>query len=226
MHSNRVFDTSPELLLGEGSLRSCYRIPGEPYCVKFYRDPSTHKPWTKASTRRHIFYARFVWWANANYHEWRYHRRLRRELPPELFAAFPESVELVYSTSRGWGIVESLVTNADGTAPKRILEELTSKGTAPDQRRELLKATAALLDRLADHAVRFFDPPNLMVQWTGPKTFRLRITDFEPTCKTAVPGLSLIRPYVRSKARRRNQRFFEQTETLLQTLGVASSPAR
>jgi len=214
MQNLHTFDTSSELLLGEGSLRSCYRIPGEPRCVKFYRDPSTHKPWTKARTKCHIRFARFILWANANYQEWRYHRRLKRQLPPDLFAVFPESVELVRSAERGWGIVESLLVNADGSPPKRILDEMTATRD-PVLQRALLDAAALLLNRLADHAVRFFDPPNLLVQWTGPRTFQLRITDFEPNCKTVIPGLSLIPSYVRSKARRRNQRFFKRIKTFL-----------
>jgi len=214
MHVFKDGAIDPCLLIGEGSLRSCYRVREKPLCLKFYRQPGTHYFWTKPSTRRHIWLARFIPWLNANWQEWHYHRELRRRLPSDLLAVFPETVELAYSPERGWGIVESLVVNADGTASRRILDEIPDISD-PDVRRRVYEAAAALLSRLAEHAVRFFDPPNLLVQWDDAAAFRLRITDFEPNCKAAVPGLSLIRPYVRHKAIRRSARFLAQLRSLV-----------
>lgn len=214
MHSVKDGEIDPCLLIGEGSIRSCYRVRGKPLCLKFYRQPGTHYWWTKSSTRRHVWLARFIPWLNANWQEWRYHRKLQRRLPADLLAAFPETVELAYSSERGWGIVESLVVNADGTPSRRILDEFPHIAD-PDMRRRAYEAASALLSRLAEHAVRFFDPPNLLVQWVDAATFRLRITDFEPNCKAVIPGLSLVRPYVRRKALRRSARFLSQLRPLI-----------
>lgn len=204
-----IGDLSALELLGEGSRRKCYRLPGREACVKFYRQPHQYTAKTTFSVRLHIFLARHVAALNVNCQEWRYHRELRRCLPPDLFAAFPESIEPVYSTSHGWGIVESLILNPDGTPMRRVLAELGR--TADSQvRQRLLDCAEALFARLAEHAVCFYDPPNVMVQWTGPSTFRLRIVDFEPKGRALIPGLSGIKPYVRRKVRRRCDRYLER----------------
>jgi len=196
-------------LLGEGSRRKCYRLPDGQRCVKFYRRPSEYTKKTTWSVALHIGLARFVPLLNVNCHEWRYHRVLRRRLPADLFAVFPESIEPVYSRECGWGIVETLIQNADGTPMRRVIAEM---GLAQDQglRRRLYAEAESLFRRLAEQAVCFYDPPNLMVQWTGPGMFRLRVVDFEPQGRALIPGLSSIKPYVRSKVRRRCARYLRR----------------
>ncbi len=220
------FDLDHLVLLGEGSRRKCYRLPSESLCVKFYRRPSEYTKKTTWSVRLHIFLARFVPSLNVNCHEWRYHQALRRTLPSDLFAAFPESIERAYSRECGWGIIESLLLNADGTPMRRVIAEM---GRTQDQRlrRRLYDAAARLFERLAEHAVRFYDPPNVMVQWTGPDAFRLRIVDFEPQGRALVPGLSYIKPYVRSKVRRRCSRYLKRLRETYVCEGLAGvAPAR
>lgn len=200
----RAFD-----LLGEGSRRKCYRLPGRDACVKFYRQPTEYTPKTTFSVRLHIFLARHVAALNVNCQEWRYHQKLRRSLPSDLLAVFPGSIEPVYSPTHGWGIVETLILNDDGTPMRRVLAEL-NRLSDPAVRRQLFEAAEQLFERLAAHAVCFYDPPNAMVQWIGPATFRLRVVDFEPQGRALIPGLSKIKPYVRSKVRRRCARYLER----------------
>lgn len=212
------FDEAALVLIGEGSRRRCYRIPGQPFCVKFYRLPSEYTHKTTWGVRLHIWLSRFIARRNANCQEWRYHQALRGRLPPELFAAFPEVIEPVYSRVRGWGIIESLILNADGSPIKRVIAEM---GRVPDVRlrRSLYAAAERLFAQLAEHAVCFYDPPNVMVQWTGPDAFRLRIVDFEPQGRALVPGLSAVRPYVRRKVRRRCARYLKR---LRETYSIAA----
>ncbi|MDD2454823.1 MAG: YrbL family protein [Kiritimatiellae bacterium] len=195
--------------IGDGSRRCCFRMPGQPLCVKFYRTPAEYTGKTRPSVRASIFFSRFCLWFNVNYHEASYHERLRKRLPRDLFAVFPERMHMVFSRKRGWGVVESLIENADGSAIRRVVAEM--RGTDDHAlRRRLYRAAAELFDQLAEQAVCFYDPPNVMVQWTGPEEFSLRIVDFEPMGRALIPGLSLIPAYVRYKVRRRCSRYLKR----------------
>jgi len=203
------FNLNHLVLIGEGCRRKCYRTADSNLCVKFYRRPAEYTKKTTWNVRFHIFLARYIPYFNVNCHEWRYHQVLRRRLPDDLFAAFPEAIEPVYTRECGWGIIESLVQNADRTPVRSISTEM---GRTQDQRlrQRLYKEAESFFEQLVEHAVCFYDPPNLMVQWTATDTFRLRIVDFEPRCRAFVPGLSKITPYVRSKVRRRGSRYLKR----------------
>ncbi len=195
--------------IGDGSRRCCFRIPGQPYCVKFYRTPAEYTRKTRPSVRASIFFSRFCLLFNVNYHEVYYHARLRKRLPPDLFAAFPDQMVMVFSKKRGWGVIESLIENADGSAIRRVVAEMRRTEDLA-LRRRLYRAAAKLFKQLEEHSVCFYDPPNVMVQWTGPDEFRLRIVDFEPMGRALIPGLSLIPVYVRYKVRRRCSRYLKR----------------
>ena len=197
------------MFIGKGSRRECYRMLNQDACVKFYRDPATLDRKTRLSQRLHILAARFVRGWNTNVQEWRYLQTLKRRLPPELLAVFPDRIEPVYSAERGWGIIESLVLNPDGTFAKSVQKEMAG---IQDQalRVRLYQETERLLGQLSEYAVCFFDPPNVLVQWLSRDAFRLRIVDFEPSGKEIVPGLSYVKPYVRRKVRRRSDRYLRR----------------
>lgn len=195
--------------IGDGSRRCCFRMPGKPFCVKFYRTPAEYTKKTRPSVRASIFFSRFCLWFNVNYHEASYHARLRKRLPPDLFEAFPDQMRMVFSRKRGWGVLESLIENTDGTAIRRVVAEMRATEDLA-LRRRLYRAAAELFDQLAEHSVCFYDPPNVMVQWTGPEEFSLRIVDFEPMGRALIPGLSLIPAYVRYKVRRRCSRYLKR----------------
>ncbi len=166
-------------VVGKGSRRSCYRMPEGTLCVKFYHDLDRLPARTKPSVLWEIFSSRFFLAGNVNAQAWRYHCKLRKRLTPELLSVFPEHVELAYSGTRGWGIVESLIANPDGTPAKRLHKELFLVADPVLQLR-IYRATEALLSQLVQQKVKFYDLSNLLLQWTGEQTFRLRIADFEP----------------------------------------------
>jgi hypothetical protein len=219
MNTEFTFYTKSLSLIGEGRRRQCYRFPGEALCVKFYRNPTTLPKNTRKGVRFDITLGRHFRTLNINYREWRYHRGLKQRLPADLLALFPEHIEPVYCATRGWGVLESLILNADGTLPRRILEELTALSN-PVLALRLYQESERLFDRLEKHSVCFFDLPNVLVQWTGTDTFRLRIVDFEPTSRALVPGLILFRPYVRRKIRRRSRRYLMRMKKVLSAKGV------
>ena len=85
----------------------------------------------------------------------------------------------------------------------------------PQIGRALYDAIEQLFKRFVAHGICFFDPSNILVQWTGPETFRLRIADFEPSCRALLPGLSRINFYVRCKVRRRATRYLRRLDAIL-----------
>jgi len=211
--TDRVGDVDTLRLLGEGSRRKCYLLPSGDTCVKFYRRPADYTAKTTPSIRLHIWLARHVRTLNVSLQEWRYLQKLRLRLPADLLSVFPDSIEPVYSPVYGWGIIESLIVNHDGSPMRRVIAEL-GRLTDPSLRQRLLEETERLFENLAAWAVCFYDPPNVLVQWTSPRDFRLRIVDFEPSGRAAIPGLSLIKPYVRRKVRRRCARYLERLKTV------------
>ncbi|HRR34718.1 MAG TPA: hypothetical protein P5026_11500 [Kiritimatiellia bacterium] len=211
------FLTDERTLLGTGRRRRCHRVPGTDLCAKFYHAPYDLPRGTRLTTRLNIAWGRRYRFANINYREWQYHQRLKRQLPDYMAAVFPEHTEPVYCPQRGWGIIETVILNADGTQPRRVAEELKSLRD-PALGRSLYEAVECLSQQLVEYGVRFFDFPNILVQWTGPRTFRLRIADFEPSCRSLIPGLSHVDFYVRCKVRRRATRYLHRLETILNSV--------
>ena len=220
MNGEAYFLVDERALLGKGRRRRCYRMPGTDLCAKFYHAPSALPPKTRLSIRLDIVLGRLCRAANVNYHEWRYHQYLLGHLPEDIVDAFPEHTEAVYCREKKWGIIETLILNADGTLPRSVAEELKASQDAALCLR-IYQETERLLQRFVEHGVRVFDPPNLLVQWTGDGAFRLRIADFEPNCRALIPGLAYIGFYVRGKVRRRAVRYLDKLRNILAEKGMA-----
>lgn len=201
--------------IGMGSRRACYALPGGKFCVKCYRSddeisegrfPGVVPPVPLApSVVREIGRSRFSQRRNTSLAEYRYWLRLRRRLPQELMDAFPGTVEAKLLPSRGWCIIEEMVVDDDGSSPKLFAEAW--KTANESERDRLIAAFRSLAASLEKHAVRFFDPQNVLVQRTGGGGIRLRITDFEPVSRTAIPIDAISPSVVRRKVRRRFTRF-------------------
>ena len=209
--------------LGIGSRRACYRVPDSGLCVKCYRSEEEiaegkhpgrppFKP-LRSSVVREIRRHRFSDEGNTSCQEWRYHETLRRRLPPELLAVFPETLERVLVPGRGWCLVEDEIRNADGS-PVRPFHEAYFAARNEDMRSALLDAMKSLRDSLARHAVSFYDPQNILVQWLADGSFRLRIVDFEPASRALVPLDKMIPGIVGLKVRRRFARYFKSFDML------------
>lgn len=198
--------TDPQAIIGEGSRRICYRTMSPGLCAKFYRAPHQFRPGTAHHVRLLVGLVRFSRRLNVNRQEWRYHGELRQRLPADLLSVFPEKVAPVFSPELGWGVVESLILNADGTVARKITQELP-RIEAPALRLRVYREAERLLEGFARHDVRFYDLSNLLLQWTGTDSFRLRVADFEP-CGRGLPALlTACGWYSRLKLRRRTARF-------------------
>ena len=193
--------------IGKGSRRVCLRLPDSRLCIKRYRDDDG----VGETVKREIARFRFDRRRSTCAQEYDYIRSLAAKLPPEVFAVFPETMELRDDPVHGWHLVESLVLNGDGSVPERFSR--TCRAADADTRQRLLCAFRDLAHAFEAAAVRFYDPQNVLVQWSGKpfdSDFRLRIVDFEPASRAFLP-IDLVYPALRRmKLRRRVKRYLWQ----------------
>ncbi len=209
--------------IGMGVRRSCYALPGGRLCVKCYRSDDEiaegkhpgrepFKPLAQSAVEE-IRRCRFSDKGNTSCQEWRYYMSLRKRLPPELLAVFPETLERILVSGRGWCLVEDVVTNADGSSPLKFQAASAAVGDL-GLRDRMLSAMKGLCESLAQHGVCFYDPQNVLVQWMADGTFRLRIVDFEPATRALIPLDKLCPALVRLKVRRRFKRYLKSFELI------------
>jgi lipopolysaccharide biosynthesis glycosyltransferase len=129
-------------------------------------------------------------------------------LPDEIFSAFPQTLECVLVPSRGWCVVEERVENYDGTAPHSFCAAY--RAADESGRRRLQAAFKKLFDGFINHAIRLYDPQNVVVQKISEEDFTLRILDFEPASRTFIPIDSMLPFLVRKKTARRVRRWLKE----------------
>ena len=201
--------------LGMGVRRACYAIPDMNLCVKCYRSDaeisegkypgvSPISPLAPAVVREIRKY-RFDEKHNTSCQECRYWNELKRRLPSDLMDVFPSVMGQVVVPVRGWCAVEEIVSNADGSEVKKFHEALAA--SRPDECDRLFAAFDCLVRELCHHAVRFYDPQNVLVQRCANGSLRLRITDFEPASRTFIPLDSFFTVLTRLKIKRRFARY-------------------
>jgi len=197
-------DTGELELLGRGRRRAAYRLAGTGQCLKCYLPDALVED--SGIIAKEIRKCRFDRKRNTCAAEYDCFQELKARLPARLLAVFPEKIELVADDKRGWCLVESEVCNHDGSSPKGFAEVYWQSGG--DRRRELLARFKDLMLDLAKYRVRFFDPPNVLVQTLGPGgEFRLRIVDFEPSSRTLIQLDRLFPVLASLKLKRRVRRF-------------------
>ena len=211
---NNLFLEGKMERLGMGSRRTCYKIPGTKFCVKCYRSDDEIKEGKyegavalAPSVVREIIKARFDEKRNTSCQEYRYWRKLKETLPPEVFAAFPQKMECVLVPARGWCLVEERLENFDGSKPEDFK---TAYFAADDKiKKSLLSAFLRLIEQFRFYAVRFYDPQNLLILRTSNDDFVLRIVDFEPASRSFLSIDSILPPLVRRKTMRRARRWLK-----------------
>jgi len=203
--------------LGMGTRRVCYALPSDGLCVKCYRSDAEiaegkhpgdfpFKPLAK-SVEKEIRQCRFDEKGNTCCQEYRYWKKLKKTLPEELMSVFPATMECVLLPSRGWCVVEELITNADGSPVLKFHEAWGLAMFDEAKRSQLLSAFDALSKGLVRHAVRMYDPQNVLVQKLSDGSIRLRITDFEPVTRAFIAFDAISPSIVRMKVRRRMARY-------------------
>ena len=207
---DKLFSSNALERIGMGSRRACYRLPCGKLCVKCYRsdeeilegkDPGkpNSRPLPSAAVNE-IKCFRFDERHNTCCQEYRYWQRL----PEDARQYFPSLMQMQYTFSRGWCVVEELITNNDGSPIVKLLPAW--KTTDGNGRQQLASELNALEELFAIHSIRFFDPQTIMVQQTR-EGLRLRIPDFEPAIRTLIPIETMFPALVRTKMRRRFARY-------------------
>ena len=201
--------------LGMGSRRACYSLPGRRLCVKCYRSDAEiaegkrpgHQPFKPlpASVVREIHRFRFDRKRNTCCLEYEYWKELRGRLPQDLANVFPTTMEMILLPSRGWCVVEELVSNADGTPANLFFREFYRASSS--MRAALSVALDGLVGNLVRFAVKIYDPQNLLAQKRADGSFDIRIADFEPMSRTFIDIDGLLPAIVRMKLRRRFMRY-------------------
>lgn len=189
-------------LLGAGSRRECYAIPGTQLCLKCYREEGAAP---NATVAREIRKYRHDEKRNTCAQEHRYWLELKSKLPAYIFAAFPDSLELIHLPNRGFALIESRVENEDGSACTRF--SLSYRFADEATRAKLLREFWLLVGAFAAYGVRFYDTQNIVVQCRADGTFRLRVVDFEPAARTLIPIDSIFPALIRGKVIRRATRY-------------------
>ena len=194
-------------LLGRGRRRAAYRLAGMGRCLKCYLPDDLVDG--AGAIAKEIKNCRFDRKRNTCAAEYDYFQELKARLPAELLATFPDEMELTSDENRGWCLIETEVCNYDGSSPKGFAEAYRqSDGKC---RTEMLARFKALMLDLAKYRVRFFDPPNVLVQMLGPGgEFKLRIVDFEPASRTLIPLDRMFPALVGLKLKRRVRRFLRR----------------
>lgn len=178
----------PLVKLGEGARRVCYRIGETGYCVKFMRDPATTESTQKFGWRFRyaLKHYRFDRRHNINCLEAEAMEKYRVKAGPLLAAALPEEVEIVYDEKMGYGILMSMLRNADGTPVISVDYEIERRQNISFTR-SCKAQMRSILDELIACAAPFFEPNNFEAQVVADGSVRVRIIDFEPCDKKFLP---------------------------------------
>lgn len=200
----------PLIEIGQGARRICYRLGETGFCVKFLRDPSDTRSERKLGWRfrQMLKNGRFDRRLNVNCLEAEAMEKYRHEAGPLVAAAFPEVVEVVFDERRGYGVLMSLVTNADGSLVVRTEYEMKKRGDTAFAAR-CCQQLEALLKELADASAPFFEPRNVQIQFLADGSTRLRLIDFEPVDKKLIP-LTEVFPFMRRQNLQRKARAYLQ----------------
>ena len=201
--------------LGIGSRRACYALPGGRLCVKCYRSDAEiaegkhpERPPFKPiapSVAQEISRFRFDEKRNTCCQEYAYWKKLKERLAPDDMAFLPSVMEMVRLPSRGWCVVEELVSNADGSPVRKFHEEWMLADV--EMRARLIESLDAFAKLIERHAIRIYDPQNILVQKLADGSIRLRVTDFEPASRTLISFDRLSPAIARMKIRRRMARY-------------------
>lgn len=192
-----------------GTRRNCYRIGETGYCVKFYKSPEDYpRENVKPAIRREIEARRFSLEDNSSSAEVACHAAFWMRQDEEIRARLPPVVERVFDPCRGWGILENYYTNPDGTAIIPYEFEIARQPSA-DVRSEIYLRARKLLEKLAASEAPFYEPGNFHVLVRPDGSVELKIVDFEPMSKMAIPLEAIFPWFRRCKLRRKARRYLK-----------------
>ena len=193
--------------IGRGTRRVAYRVGDTGYCVKFYypveQCSSARK--MQRSIQRDVKWRRFNKARNSSSREVYVYNLYRHTMPPEIRARLPEVCERVYHEKWGWGVIETFYTNPDGTAIQPYHREIARQ--TPPVRERIYALAKDTLERIVAAGALFYEPGNLHVLVKPDGALELKLIDFEPESKTAIPLEMYFACFRRRKLTRKARRF-------------------
>ena len=196
---NRLVEAGPLEEIGRGTRRVAYKVGDTGYCVKFYypQEQCIEALKMQKSIQRDVRWRRFNKLRNASCEEVYVYNRFRHSMPEEIRARMPPVCERVFHPVWGWGVIETYYTNPDGTAILPYENEM-KRQRDPETKREIYRQARDFLLVLIRHAALFHEPGNLHVLKHGDGSIELKLIDFEPESKTAIP-LEMFWPWFRRR---------------------------
>ena len=157
------------------------------------------------SIQRDVKWRRFNKARNSSSREVYVYDLFRHSMPPDIRARMPEVCERIYHEVWGWGVIETYYTNPDGTAILSYHREIARQTPAV---REVIYAQAKdVLEKLIAAGALFYEPGNLHVLVKPDGGIELKLIDFEPESKTAIPLEMYLTWFRRRKLARKARRF-------------------
>lgn len=204
---NRLVFEHPLEEVGRGTRRVAYRIGETGYCVKFYypQEQCVEALKMQKSIQRDVKWRRFNKARNSSSAEVHVYKLFRHTMPADIRRAMPPVCERVYHPIWGWGILETYYTNPDGTAI--IPYEFEIARSTPADRERIYALAVDLLERVARAGALFYEPGNFHVLRHPDGSLELKIIDFEPESKSAIPIERFSRALRSRKLRRKAKRY-------------------
>ena len=202
-HEYLLKECSWEQIGFPGSRRICYKLGDSGFCVKFYKPPEECvSVKMKKSIRRDISRRRHDKYRNSCSQEVHIWNRLRHSMPSEIRELLPQVMERVYHPLMGWGVLETLYLNPDGSG---IIPLEWTVQHRHDRELALwaYRKIRHYLKLLIDQSAPFYEASNFFAWIQRDGSILVRIIDFEPDSKTLVP-LEKIWPWYRRRKVRRN----------------------
>ena len=193
--------------VGRGTRRVAYRVGDTGYCVKFYypQEQCIEALKMQKSIQRDVRWRRFNKARNSSSREVYVYDLFRHSMPPDIRARMPEVCERVYHEVWGWGVIETYYTNPDGTAILPYEDEIARQ--TPDNRERIYAQAVDFLEKVSAAGVLFYEPGNFHVLLQPDGGLELKLIDFEPESKTAIPLEMYSKWFRRRKLARKANRY-------------------
>ena len=207
---NRLILENELVEVGRGTRRVTYRVGDTGYCAKFYYPHDLcviERKINRGAIVRDIEWRRFNKFRNSSSREVFVYNLFRHTMPEEIRKRMPEVCERVYHEEWGWGVIETYYTNPDGTAILPYEFEIARQ--TPENREKIYEQAVSLLKTVIKAGALLYEPGNFHVLIRPDGEMELKLVDFEPESKTAIPLEMYLTWFRRLKLMRKARRYLK-----------------
>lgn len=198
--------------IGSGSRRACHQISDTGLCIKRYHLPETLTPKNHSyhTILKEITHYAHSHKENTSCQEYYYLQKIIKTKPDSIVAVFPEILENIYLPTYGWGLIETMVVNEDGSPALLFLNYLRKCKDNPEQYEKTLRLLTEFIEEIATNNLDFYDLKNILIQDLGNEKIHFRIADFEPRSRQLISFFLKLPLFIRWKIWRRFHRILER----------------